>query len=299
MLIAPTAWAQNKTYTVRQGDTISDIASRNKVRRAELVSANKQLQNPHKLKLGMVLTIPKSGLAQADNGKTTAVRSSASVAKPATQHSYAVRNGDKDWSIARKFGISVKQLQAANKGADLSSLRPGDKLTLPKGPSIQVKTASAAPKAVAVKGATVVHKVKAGENDWIIARRYDTTVAKIRAVNPGVERPLQIGTELKIPVAGKISTIAAVTTAKKITTRMARVKGESSIIRRGPSTSAEKITVVPAGTQVTVLDHESGWYKLRFPKATVGWMRGDLLEPISASKVAALVKSQRKDSQIE
>jgi cell wall-associated NlpC family hydrolase len=68
--------------------------------------------------------------------------------------------------------------------------------------------------------------------------------------------------------------------------RYAVVTKDESIIRRGPSQDEDQVTQVDSGTKVTVLNYEHGWYQLKFPKGTVGWMRGDLLKA-SAPMVAA------------
>lgn len=285
-LIVGVASAQNKTYTVQQGDTISEIANRHKVRRAELIAAN-SLPNSHRLVPGMKLRIP------ARRPEATP------LAPPSGTTYYTVRNGDFDWALAKKLGTTVKELHALNPGVNFAKLPVGVRLAVPsKSASVVAKAAPAkpaAPQKAPVVASTRTHKVKAGENDWIIARHAGVTLSALRQANPGVNTErLQIGQVLKVPggsLPAPKATVAKAATPRKITTPYAVVAGSGSTIRRKPSVGAEKITVVEAGTQVKVLDHENGWYKLRFPRGTEGWMRGDLIRPVT-STVAAKTKSK-------
>lgn len=277
LTLSVSALAQNKTYTVRSGDSISSIATKHKVKRADLIAAN-GLENPDKLKLGLTLTIP--GTAQTglqEGGK------------------YVTRNGDKDWTIARRFGMTVAGLQKLNPKVDFSKLGAGTKLNVGTSePAVEVKATRVggpAPKPTAAPVLTSkpaskptggTYTVREGDNDWVIAHKFGTTSSNIRALNPSIDwRTLQIGAKVQVP-GGK----AEQTAANRIGTRYAVVKGDGATIRRSPSTNGDKITQVNKGTQVTILDHESGWYKLKFPKGTIGWMRGDLLKPLSVLSAA-------------
>ncbi|MEQ1823191.1 MAG: NlpC/P60 family protein [Fimbriimonadaceae bacterium] len=269
-LIASLVGAQNKTYTVRQGDTISGIASRLKVRRAELVAAN-SLTNSNKLKLGMTLRVPAREIA-------------ATVPAPAKGTSYyAVRNGDSDWTIAKKHGISLKQLHSLNSNVQFKNLQIGTRLMVPgkaktiiaKGPAISVKSAKVA------TTASRTYKVQKNENDWVIARKFDSHLKDLKALNPGVNlEKVKVGQTIRVPSKATVVAAVKATSSDRIRTKYAKVMGQGSIIRRNPSTSAEKVTIVDSGTRVAVLDYTNGWYKLRFPKGTVGWMRGDLLQSV-------------------
>ena len=271
--------AQNKTYTVRQGDTISEIASHHKVRRAELIAVN-ALPNSHKLQPGMVLRIParKPEALPLAAAKGTAY--------------YTVRNGDFDWTLAKRNGISVSQLKGLNPGVDFSNLQVGTRIAVPAG-SVAAATVAKSSAKPSAKVALRTHKVTSGEHDWIIAKHAGVTLTALREANPGVNlAKLQIGQVLRVPV-GSISTAGSSRIAKatpvaapRIRTAYAVVAGSGSTIRRTPSLAGEKVTAVDAGTRVKVLDREGDWYRLKFPKGTVGWMRADLLKPAAIADVA-------------
>lgn len=271
----------DKTHTVQNGQTLSHIATKYGVSQKAILTANR-LKNADKLKLGQKLRIPSA----SKSGSTKV------AAKSAGSGRYVVRNGDHDVAISRRYGISTTQLHRLNPGVNWRALQIGQTLRVPGGKSSGNPIARLAGVKVTAGGS---YTVKKGDNDWIIARRVGTTSSKLRALNPGVQwTKLQIGQKLKVPGKGTSTSGVRLTSANSITTRYAKVKGDNVIVRRGPSTGTAKVTTVGAGTAVTVLDRDSGWYKLKFPKGTVGWVRGDLLSPMSNKTVAqARVASSR------
>lgn len=197
---------------------------------------------------------------------------------------HVVRNGESDWTISKKYGVTVHEIHVANPGVDWLRLQIGHELAIPKAGAAMapVAKAKAAAKPVAAKTGTYV--VRKGENDWLIASRLGITRQQLAAMNPKIDwRRLQIGAKLTVP-KGKIQNAVA---TNVIRSRYAVINSESVTIRRGPSTGAGKVTQVGRGTRVTVLDREGTWYKLKFPKGTVGWVRGDLLKSASSAQVAS------------
>jgi LysM repeat protein len=93
-----------------------------------------------------------------------------SVTQPTTSQCaalYVVRTKDTAFSIARRFGVSLDALVAANNLASASEIKIGQLLILPgvPGPS------------------SATHVVQAGDTLYSIARRYGTSVETIAALN--------------------------------------------------------------------------------------------------------------------
>jgi nucleoid-associated protein YgaU len=143
-----------KTYVVKSGDTLAEIAKSQlgaSRRWPEIAKANEDtLHGSTALKVGMKLKIPaSSGSAitssdPASEKTDPAAKSDASASKPAdgtsgaagTAHEYVVKSGDSLWLIAkREMGSEklVADLRSANadvlKGSD--SLKVGMKLKIP------------------------------------------------------------------------------------------------------------------------------------------------------------------------
>jgi murein DD-endopeptidase MepM/ murein hydrolase activator NlpD len=101
------------------------------------------------------------------------------LAGSAATGSYTVAWGDTLSSIARRLGVSVGDLAAANGIADPNVIRAGRRLQLPGAPAepaVQL-AASVGP----AGGAS--HTVAPGENLATIARRHGTTVAELVRLN--------------------------------------------------------------------------------------------------------------------
>jgi LysM repeat protein len=137
------------------------------------------------------------------------------VADVTPASTYAVKSGDSLWTIARKHGLTVAQLSAANNLAANAPLRPGQKLLIPSKAGAPVAAAplpaavpaSEAPApakaaASARSGEGTRHTVKAGETLGAIARRYGVRQGEIAVAN-NISDPAKIraGMELVIPGA--------------------------------------------------------------------------------------------------
>ena len=108
------------SYTVQSGDTLGAIARRFGTTVAELVRVN-NITNPDALIVGQKLTVPGTG-----GGAGAVTAPSGGQGK-----SYTVQRGDTLLSIARRFGLTVKQLQAANNISNPDRIYPGQKLVIP------------------------------------------------------------------------------------------------------------------------------------------------------------------------
>lgn len=288
LLLAGAVTVQAETYRIRQGDTISEIAARFHVKSSDILQAN-GLTAKSNLKLGRKLIIPSAS-------KSSDRRASNSV--PSRAGTYVVRNGDHDWSIAKKHGIVASQLRRMNPSVNWRSLQIGQRISVPGGGASSNSSYSAKASRTEKISSVGTYKVREGDNDWIIARRLDTKTSILRRLNPGVNwNRVQIGQAIRVPGSGGGSAssarVAVVGDVSRLRSRYAVVARPDSTIRRQPSTRAEAVTTVDAGTRVTVLDRDGDWYRLRFPKGTEGWMRGDLLKAASAPR-EVIVASRRE-----
>lgn len=101
-------------YTVVAGDTMFRIASKFGVSLNALIAANPQVANPNVIVAGQVLCIPRK-------------------APPCSGFLYTVVAGDTMFRIARRFGVSLNALIAANPQiANPNAIAPGQVLCIPK-----------------------------------------------------------------------------------------------------------------------------------------------------------------------
>jgi len=113
-----------------------------------------------------------------------AVEPQVSVAPTVTVITHSVRSGENLSVIARRYGVTLGALTAANPGLSPRRLMPGTELLLPTAELANVRT----------------HRVRAGDNFSVIARTYGVSLSGLIAANKNIDpRRLQVGQNLRIP----------------------------------------------------------------------------------------------------
>lgn len=173
-------------------------------------------------------TTPATTNVQAEASKpvqaTTPVQTTpATVTQPAAKpERYKVVAGDTLSGIAAKHGLSLSQIASYNGIATNTQVKTGQRLWLIPGKVSTVANAPATPAATTAK--TTTHTVQAGESLTAIARKYNTTVQDVAALNGlSVTDGVLINQKLKVPAGIKAPTapVATVKAEPKANTQMA------------------------------------------------------------------------------
>jgi len=130
---AVTTSGASTRYRVKRGDTLGRIAKRNGMTTTALAKANGLRSSSH-LRVGQVLRIPGRGAVAAtksSKAKPAAKTSRAATKKMAAARSHTVKKGETLSAIARRSGVSVKQLAAANGISSTHRVRTGQRLRIP------------------------------------------------------------------------------------------------------------------------------------------------------------------------
>ena len=159
---------------VESGDSLSAISSRHNVPVSVLRSSNNirgDMIHP-----GQKLRLPRDDQMQADPLYTQAAMElqrlqSGLIAADRVTH--RVRSGESLSVIARRYNVSVKDLQRWNNIGDPRKLRAGRNLTVFYTPAAQQ----------APSGGTVQYVVQRGDSLWSIARKYKVKVSDLQAWN--------------------------------------------------------------------------------------------------------------------
>ena len=188
------------TYIVQKGDSLYSIANKLGTTVSELKKENNLTTNT--LQIGEVLRIPTKEIYEEE------------------ENIYIVKKGDSLYSIANKYNTTVEELKRIN---NLTSniLSIGQVLKLPSDKANNVEK----------EENTISYTVQKGDSLYSIARKYDTTIDRIKDLNNLTTNLLSIGQVLLIPTDTNLETTYTVkkgdslySIAKKYNTTVDRLK---------------------------------------------------------------------------
>ncbi len=233
-----------RKYTVRKGDTLSQIAQKHRTNVQLLAQAN-NLAAASRIYPGMELSIPANGFAspRASAAKGGAarhtVRRGETLSEIASRYGrsvselkqingiqnadriapgrvlrlvsdveYVVRRGDTLSAVALRYGSDPKSIaKASGIGVD-STLRVGEKLRIPG--AAYAPTGSGSRKSKVKHAAGKTHIVKKGDTLWNIGKKYGVSVKALVKTNQlDNARGLRPGSSLTIPGRYKIHVVRA------------------------------------------------------------------------------------------
>lgn len=177
-------------HVVAQGETLTHIARRYGVSVAELTGANGGL-DPRRLQIGqrLVVSVAGNGTSSSSTGgsvasgrsvSTVAAAPSGNGASRSGSRHHVVASGDNLWTIARRNGVSVSDLQRWNGLSAGQVLQPGQELSMGEGARL--------------------HSVRPGDTWSGIARRYGVAASELARANGRTTGDvIRVGEELLIP----------------------------------------------------------------------------------------------------
>ena len=115
-------------HTVKKGETYWIISQNYKVSLSSLLKANNAESNSS-LNIGDVVKVPVS--SSSGGGGDSGESSPPAATNYISYTTYTVQNGDTYWTIALKFGIPMNELLSVNSLSESSTIRSGQKLTIP------------------------------------------------------------------------------------------------------------------------------------------------------------------------
>lgn len=166
-----------QTYQPRRGERLDTIASKFGISVARLRDVN-DISSRSRLKSSQPLLVPSkdAGESAPEELKVEEIVSAATDAEPSTGSSrHKVRKGDSIYSIAKRYGMTAKQLMAAN-GLKNGRLRNGQIL------SVNAKAGKSSAKVASASGKTR-YTVKRGETLSSIARKFNVAASDLQRWN--------------------------------------------------------------------------------------------------------------------
>jgi murein DD-endopeptidase MepM/ murein hydrolase activator NlpD len=123
-LVTASGFAQETVHIIQKGETIYSIARNYGADIQDILRLN-GIQDPRKVQAGQRIRIPGGG-KDTDGAGQSAVSSGTAYTE------YQVARGDSLFGIARKHGISLQELRAANGLREDYVLKAGDRLKIPQ-----------------------------------------------------------------------------------------------------------------------------------------------------------------------
>ena len=154
-------------YTVKKGDSLYSIAKKYNTTVDELKKLNNLTTN--NLAIGDVLKVKEKPKENNSSSEIT----------------YTVKKGDSLYQISKKYNISVEELKTYN-NLKSNLLSIGDVLKIPTLNNSKNET---------------TYTVKSGDSLYSIAKKFNTTVSKLKQKNNLTSNLLQINQVLKIPTS--------------------------------------------------------------------------------------------------
>ncbi|MFC6997527.1 LysM peptidoglycan-binding domain-containing protein [Rufibacter roseus] len=192
-------------HAVKSGETLYAISKQYEVAMEDLVAWNKlDVNAPLALGQKIRLTGPAK-TAEVTQVVSSAPASQAKSTSPASVSEHKVAAGETLYSISRKYGITLQELQKWNALGTSGSISIGQKLVV-SAPAAPVSSAQpeAQTNAVAAvspaksSAGTVTHKVATGESMYQISRKYGVTIKEIMDWNNKPDFNVSVGENLVI-----------------------------------------------------------------------------------------------------
>ncbi|PSL15177.1 membrane-bound lytic murein transglycosylase D [Marinobacterium halophilum] len=175
-------------YKVKPGDTLSTIAQRFNSSTRVIRQGNRLKGNL--IRVGQSLVVPKPGQTAEHYALSEDQRKQAKIKQLEQRHDntlyHAVGNGESFWSIARRYGVSVRELARWNQMAPGDTLRTGQKLLVL---NATAATTDSTPRMdLAVRDARdmvrkVGYRIRRGDSLSRIANRFSVSIDDILSWN--------------------------------------------------------------------------------------------------------------------
>ncbi|MCW3785447.1 LysM peptidoglycan-binding domain-containing protein [Plebeiibacterium sediminum] len=111
-----------------------------------------------------------------------------------TYYLHIVQKGEGFYGIAKKYGVSQKEIHDANPKS-IFGLKPGDVLHIPV-----IKGRNNDSSQIEDSNEFVYHTIEKGQTLYFLSRKYNVTIEDIKKYNVGADQNLIIGSIFKIPV---------------------------------------------------------------------------------------------------
>ncbi len=176
-----------------------------------------------------------------------------------------------EWAKLQFSGGTVGWVRRDLLTSNISSTASGPQMVVTRVPNVIVRSGpSTSTRQVAKVARDTVATVLSRDGEWTKLRFQGGTVGYVR-------RDLLASA----PPNGKPTHAVSGEKINHISTSLVKINANNVSVRREASTTSQRVTQVDRGTVATILDRQGAWYRVKFEHGTVGFVRGDLLNPFT------------------
>lgn len=179
------------TYEIGANESIYDIAAKLGVTKDFIIHNNPSAADG--IESGMKLYFP------IEESTTPAATTATAVSAPASMSTHKVEQGETLYGLAKRYGVTVDELIAANPGSD-KGIKIGQNLNIPKASTDAAQAngnqmvrnafnqGAATPEVAVPNGSeAIIHTLQPGEDIYTLAKLHNSSIEGIISTNPGLK----------------------------------------------------------------------------------------------------------------
>ena len=174
---------QYRSHKVKAGETIYSIAQKYGTTESAIYRLNPDAKNG--IGANTIIILPRSSNVISNSGATSV-----------TFKEHRVKRKETLFSISQEYNVSQDDIKKYNKELYSRQLKKGEKIRIPISEKVTPTTTVSE---TTENTETNTHKVAPKETIYGIARKYNTTIAELKKLNPGLDKNIAIGTVLNVP----------------------------------------------------------------------------------------------------
>jgi membrane-bound lytic murein transglycosylase D len=179
-----------KIHRVRRGDSMYRIAHKYGMSLYELMALNRGV-NPKRIRPGQAIVVSDSYYnARSKRKKVKRTYTAKKRTGSYSKQYHTVRSGENLWGIANKYGTTIGQIKSSNR------LKNN---TIHRGKRLLVYNYKNTKKTVAKKDSKGRYTVRNGDSLWVIAKKFGTSVTRLKNKNNLRSNSIYPGKVLYIP----------------------------------------------------------------------------------------------------